>query len=148
VLKAKITTRRLLAVAALFVLALAAVTWYMASREVRRATDDGFSMLEDKVSPDKKHRLLVYHYDTGAFGYSRAFWAVTPADYQNINLADYELPDRYMGEGWSEDGELLIKKWEPYYYPDEYIELETGAELYGVRIRLNTEEAKQSSTPK
>jgi len=148
VLKQKITTRRSAAFATVFVFALAAVAWCVANREVRHVTDDGFILLEDKPSPDRKHLLLAYRYDTGAFGYSRTFWAVTPPDYQNINLADYKIPDRYIAEDWSEGGELLIKKWEPYYYPDEYVDLKTEDELYGVRIRLITEGSKQKVSEK
>src|SRR5438105_2276742 len=92
----------------------------------RRATDPDFILLENIVSANQQFRILVYHYDTGAFGYSRAFWAVTPLDYHKLNLADYELPDGYEAKGWSEQNELLVQKWEPYYYRQKLGELKTG----------------------
>jgi len=55
-------------------------------KEERRVTDDAFIMMEDIVSPDRQHRILVYQYDTGAFGYSRVWWAVTPNEYRDLNL--------------------------------------------------------------
>lgn len=78
------------------------------SRERRRSTDPAFILLESHPSPDKRFVLLVYHFDTGAFGYSRLWWAVTPTNYGGINLEPYELPDGYMGVGWAATGELEV----------------------------------------
>jgi len=107
-------------------------------------------MLENTPSPNKQYRILIYHYDIGAFGYSRAFWAVTPYSYNDLNLIDYELPDGYLTKGWSEQNELLVERWEPYYYREKIVELKTGDLFQGVRIKLveplNSKNGKNSGT--
>jgi hypothetical protein len=105
-------------------------------KEKRRVTDDAFILLENLPSPNGQYRILVYHYDTGAFGYSRVWWAVTPNEYRELNLADYEIPDGYKTVRWSNEGELLVSKWEPYYYRQKLGELNTGDVFKNVNVRL------------
>jgi hypothetical protein len=105
-------------------------------REKRRVSDDSFVMVENAVSPDGQHRILVYHYDQGAFGDSRAWWAITPPDYQYLDLTNYELPNCYETEGWLEGGELLISKREPCHCREKRVELKTGDVLMGVKTRV------------
>jgi hypothetical protein len=113
----------------------------------RRATDHDFIMLDNTPSPNQKYRILIYHYDNGAFGYSRTFWAVTPFEYQNLNLANYEIPDGYQAKGWSAENDLLVEKWEPYYYRQKLGELRTGDLFKGVRVKL-IESAQNKSEAK
>ncbi len=109
---------------------------YLFSETPRRISDPDFIMLENVPSPNQQHRILIYQYDTGAFGYSRAWWSVTPDSYQNLDLTDYELPDGYMTKGWSEQNEVLVEKWEPYYYRQKLGDLKTGDIFQGVKVRL------------
>ncbi len=126
--------KRLLPIVLLLVFSITACDIF--DKEERRVTDDAFIMMEDIVSPDGQHRILVYQYDTGAFGYSRVWWTVTPNEYRDLNLADYEIPDGYKAVGWSNEGELLVSKWEPYYYRQKLGELNTGDVFMDVKVRL------------
>ena len=74
--------------------------------ESRKDTDDDFVSLDNLLSPDGKTRIVVYHYDTGAFGYSRVWWAVVPAASRGVNLIPFELPDGYQAIGWSNEGDV------------------------------------------
>ncbi len=106
---------------------------------VRKATDPHFILLGNELAPDGNARILIYQYDTGAFGYSRAWWAITPESFTDLNLVKFELPDGYMAEGWSPDGDLLISKWTPYYFTEgqmREIEFNTGDRLHERRIRI------------
>jgi hypothetical protein len=102
----------------------------------RHLTDNDCIVEENTLSPNKKFRLLIYRFDAGAFGDGRIFWAVTPADATNPNLVNYELPDGYQADGWTADNELIVKKWEPYYYREKLGELRTGDTFNGVKVKL------------
>ncbi len=104
--------------------------------EVRKFTDPDFVLLKQDFSPDQNHVALSYQYDTGAFGYSRVWWAVVPKDFEDLNLAKFELPDGYKITGWAPSGILMIEKWDPYYFPKDEIELATGNNFHGVSIRV------------
>ena len=107
------------------------------SHETRKSTDPGFVLLAKEMSPDQRHIALTYQYDQGALGFSRIWWAVAPQKFQDVNLADFELPDGYKISGWDEEsGDLIVKKWEPYYDRKEYVDLSTGNILHGVHIRV------------
>ena len=93
-------------------------------------------MLEKVLSPDAQHALLIYNLDTGALGYSRTWWAVVPASYGGLNLADYDLPDGWQAAGWSPAGELLVQKWKPYYDVDRPHNFVTGEKFRGVTVRV------------
>ena len=80
--------------------------------------------------------MLIYRFDAGAFGDGRVFWAVTPADATKPNLVNYELPDGYKANGWTADNELIVEKWEPYYYRQKLGELKTGDTFNGVKVKL------------
>lgn len=134
----KITRRTKILVAVLLVTAAipVAVCVIMLSSWPYRmhASDEWFVMLENEPSQDGESRLLMFQYDTGAFGYSRVFWAVTPYDYTGLNLAKYTLPDGYKGVGWTEEGELIVEEWEPYYFVDRKRDLKTGDTFKGVPL--------------
>ncbi|HET9314411.1 MAG TPA: hypothetical protein VFQ51_02435 [Vicinamibacteria bacterium] len=106
----------------------------VACEPARRSTDPDFILLESQLSPSGRFRLVKYHYDIGALGYSRGFAAVTRPVFEGLNLRPYEIPDGYLAEGWSTKDELLLKTWKPYYDPDNTRTLTTGDELLGVRV--------------
>jgi hypothetical protein len=56
--------------------------------------------------------------------------------YSDLNLAEYELPDGYRTTAWSKQNEVLVEKWEPYYYRENLAELKTGDIFKGVKVRL------------
>jgi hypothetical protein len=62
--------------------------------------------------------------------------AVTPADATNPNLVKYELPDGYQANGWTGDNELIVEKWEPYYYRQKLSELKDGDIFNGLKIKI------------
>jgi len=106
---------------------------YFAREEPQRyLTDKDCVVEENTLSPNNKFRLLIYRFDVGAFGDGRIFWAVTPADAINPNLFNYELPDGYQANGWTADNELIVEKWEPYYYRQKLGELKDGDVFNGV----------------
>lgn len=106
-------------------------------QETRKSTDTGFVLLANEMSPDQRHMALTYQYDQGALGFSRIWWAVAPKKFEDVNLADFELPDGYKISGWDEEnGDLLVIKWEPYYDQEEYVDLSTENTLHGVHIRV------------
>lgn len=98
--------------------------------------DEDFILLSDQTSPNRRHRLLEYHFDHGAHGYSRIFWAIIPTntDTTKIDLTDYILPDGYKAISWRSTGEAVIEKWEPYYSKDDGTVLNTGDMYLGIRI--------------
>jgi hypothetical protein len=117
--------------------AVYALKWYCAEEEPQRyARDRDFILLDAIVSPNNQHTLVIYQYDIGALGETRVWWAVTGIEYQNVNLAKYELPDGYEGIGWSKENDLLVSKWEPYYYRTKLGELNTGDTFNGVKVKL------------
>lgn len=144
------TVRKKIFIVVMLLAAVLVVSYFFVDEEQERhITDSGFIMLENTLSPNQQNRILVYHYDIGATGYSRAFWAITPTDFQTLNLSPYELPDGYMAAGWSDEGELLVKKWEPYYYRQKFGELATGNFFKGVKVQLvEAEESMKSPLPK
>jgi len=110
---------------------------YFASEDPKRyLTDNDCVVEENTLSPNKKFRLLIYRFDAGAFGDGRVFWAVTPADAINPNLFNHELPDGYQANGWTADNELIVEKWEPYYYRERLGELKDGDIFNGVKVKL------------
>ena len=110
---------------------------YFAREEPQRHLTDRDCVVEkNTLSPNKKFRLLIYRFDVGAFGDGRIFWAVVPADATNPNLVNYELPDGYQANGWTAGNELIVEKWEPYYYRKKLGELKTGDTVNGVKVKL------------
>jgi hypothetical protein len=114
-------------------------SFVFAEKIERRARDEGFVMLRNELSPNGFHRLLIYQYDTGAFGYSRVWWAVTPENYSELDLVVYELPDGYLAKGWTMNGRLQISKWRPYYFTEgekETVSIQSGDSFRGVTVEL------------
>lgn len=78
--------------------------------------DSSFVLLKSQISPNKKFQFFEYQFDNGGFGYSRVFWSVIKNDSTITALGKGLLPDGYKVLEWTDDNELLIEKWEPYYY--------------------------------
>jgi len=96
---------------------------------------ENFILLSKKESPNKTYVIIEYQFDTGAFGYSRVFWAICPNEkLDNLNLERYLLPDGYKAINWTEQNDLIIEKWEPYYYKSKIVNLNSGDVFKGVRI--------------
>ena len=65
-------------------------------------------MRKNTSSPDGKHRIIEYEYDLGTLGYGAGATAITPSQYQNLNLADYKIPNCYESLGWMETNDLIL----------------------------------------
>ncbi len=63
-------------------------------------SDKDFIEISREYSPNKEKVILVYNYDTGAFGYSRAFTAILDANNLENNLLPNNLPDKYYNAKW------------------------------------------------
>jgi hypothetical protein len=110
-------------------------------REKRYVTDSDFVMIENTLSPDGKHRIITFSIDAGAFGDGIGRAAVTPPEYQNLNLANYEIPLCYKSFGWTEQSELIIaiekelQKTSTLCEPKDY-DLKTGDTLQDVKVQV------------
>lgn len=98
--------------------------------------DSSFVLLKSQTSPNNNFQFFEYHFDNGGFGYSRVFWSVIRNDSTKFELEKGLLPDGYKALEWTDGNELLIKKWEPYYYKDEEIELKSGDLINEVKLKL------------
>jgi hypothetical protein len=106
------------------------------STEGWHITDDAIIIYRDEISPESTHRLISYQYDFGAAGETRLWWAVLPYECEGLDLRGYDLPDGYKAIAWSDKNELLVQKWDPYYYMSDTVELNTGDIFKGVRIKI------------
>jgi hypothetical protein len=109
-------------------------------REKRYVTDSDFVMKENTLSPDGKHRAITFRIDAGAFGDGIGRVAITPPEYQNLNLANYEIPLCYESFGWTDANELIVSidEYSPNITicePNQY-ELKTGDILQGVKVQV------------
>ncbi len=95
-----------------------------------------FVLLKSKISPNKKFQFYEYQFDNGGFGYSRVFWSVIKNDSTIFELEKGLLPDGYKVIEWTEDNELLIEKWQPYYYKDKEVELTDNQLINKAKIKL------------
>jgi hypothetical protein len=98
--------------------------------------DSSFVLLKSKVSPNNEFQFFEYQFDNGGFGYSRVFWSVIKNDSTILGLETGLLPDGYKALEWTANNELVIEKWEPYYYKDEEVELKSGDLINGVKLKL------------
>jgi hypothetical protein len=105
-----------------------------------------FLLIEEKKSNTGKYTLLIYKFHIAGLGYTRIYWAVLPCGHvgrEREDLSAYELPEGYMGIGWSENDELVIEEWRPYYFMGRNTVLKTGDMFKGVRIRLHEKRNKR-----
>ncbi|MFA7327657.1 MAG: hypothetical protein WC121_13390 [Candidatus Kapaibacterium sp.] len=98
--------------------------------------DSSFVLLDSQVSPNKKFKFFKYQFDNGGFGYSRVFWSVIRNDTTLNKIEHGLLPDGYKAIEWTDDNELIIEKWEPYYYKDKEVELTDRNTINNVKIKL------------
>ncbi len=98
--------------------------------------DENFNLLKVQISPNKKFKFFEYQFDNGGFGYSRTFWSVVGNDSTKHNLEKGILPDGYRALDWTNDNELIIEKWKPYYFINEAFELKSGDLINGVKLKL------------
>ena len=68
------------------------------------------------------------------------FWSVVKANSLNPDLSKSLIPDEYHIKGWSENNELILEEWEPYYYKSEEVDLSSGMEFLGVKIIVLSED--------
>jgi hypothetical protein len=107
-----------------------------------KISDKDLRVWRNTLSPKGGSRIVIYQHDTGALGYGRVFWAVTPADIENIDLANFKLPDGYRAEGWTRDGDLQVSKWQPYYGIRDKRTLNEGDSFNGQTVRLVPNDSK------
>ena len=97
--------------------------------------DASFVLISKSISPNKKHKYYEYQFDNGGFGYSRVFWSVIENNENKADLENGLIPDEFKIVGWTNENELILKKWKPYYGINK-TELKNGIELNGVKITL------------
>ncbi len=100
------------------------------------STDSNFRLISEVESRDDNFKIIEYNFDTGAFGYSRNFWAIVPKEHSDINLRNYQLPDGYKAIGWTSQNQAKIISWDPYYRVERSKDLESGEMINGVQIVL------------
>ena len=98
--------------------------------------DSNFVLLNSEVSPDRKFKFYKYQFDNGGFGYSRVFWSVIKNDSTLTGLEIGLLPDGYKAIAWTDESNLIIEKWEPYYIVNLEVELTDHSKINGVRVKL------------
>jgi hypothetical protein len=118
------------------VLAIASFAYLDNMSKDRNASDSSFILIDEKISKDKKLKLITYKLDIGALGYSRIYWAVVPQQYRDLNLRSFELPDGYKGIGWTDRNQLLVEEWVPYYHIERQFKLNDGELYKGAQIKI------------
>jgi hypothetical protein len=98
--------------------------------------DSSFVLLNEQVSPSERFICYEYQFDNGGFGYSRVFWSVIENDPEQTKLEKGLLPDGYKAIEWTINDELVIEKWDPYYFKDKEVLLNSGDEFNGVKLKL------------
>jgi hypothetical protein len=98
--------------------------------------DSSFVLISSSPSPDETYKYYEYQFDNGGFGYSRVFWTVIKNGSTEVELQNGLIPDGYKVIGWTNESELILEKWEPYYHVGEKIELEDGMKINKVKIIL------------
>lgn len=101
-----------------------------------KITDRDLRIWRNTVSPDGRSRIVIYQHDTGALGYGRVFWAVTPANVDSVDLTKFKLPDGYRAEGWTVENELKVSRWQPYYGIRDNREIREGDLFNGIEVKF------------
>ncbi len=128
--------RVLLVISGFIIIGALILVFQLNSHSGNNLKDSDFVLLKSQVSPNKEFQFYEYQFDNGGFGYSRVYWAVIENDSNIFELDDGLLPDGYRIVGWTDNSELLIEKWEPYYYKDTVVDLESGNLFNGVKLIL------------
>ncbi len=98
--------------------------------------DSSFVLISSSASPDETYKYYEYQFDNGGFGYSRVFWSVIKNGSTEVDLQKGLIPDRYKIIGWTNESELILEKWKPYYHVTNNLELEDGMKINKVKIIL------------
>jgi hypothetical protein len=98
--------------------------------------DNDLKVWRNTLSPDGRHRIVIDQHDTGALGFGRVFWAVTPGELDGTDLTEFKLPDGYRAEGWTDDGHLEISTWKPHYGIRDSRDINEGDLFNGVKVRM------------
>jgi len=96
--------------------------------------DEKLIIISDSISPSGKYKYYEYQFDNGGLGRGRVFWSVTENNGLEKNLYLEKIPDGYKTKGWTINNELILEKWDPYYYKDKNVELNNGSEYNGIKI--------------
>jgi hypothetical protein len=97
--------------------------------------DADFVLISDSISPNRKYKYYEYQFDNGGFGYSRVFWSVIENKEIESDLQKGLIPDGFKIVSWTNENELILEKWEPY-YEIKKTELKNGMKINGVKISL------------
>lgn len=97
--------------------------------------DANFVLISESISPNLKYKYYEYQFDNGGFGYSRVFWSVIENTKNKYDLEKGLIPDGFKIKGWTNENELILEKWEPYYEINK-VELKSGTNFNGVKITL------------
>ncbi|MDG4946230.1 hypothetical protein NMK71_07380 [Weeksellaceae bacterium KMM 9713] len=98
--------------------------------------DPHIILLEDSISPNRKFKYYAYQFDNGGLGYSRVFWSVIENNDSLKDLVNGLIPTGYKIKAWSNENELILEKWKPYYESDPAYELDGIKRYNGVDIRV------------
>lgn len=98
--------------------------------------EPNLNILSESISPDKKFKYYEYQFDNGGFGYSRVFWSVIKNDQNKNDLEKGLVPNGYKIIEWNNNGELILKKWKPYYESNTTYELDGTTEFNGTKIKV------------
>lgn len=91
---------------------------------------------KESSSPDNMYKYYEYQFDNGGLGYSRLFWSVIKNDNKEHNLENGILPNGYKVIGWTENNELILEKWAPYYDSQPKYILENKSKHKGIKINI------------
>lgn len=117
-------------------------------RSEQYLNDKALIIMEEYTSPNQKNKILVYQFDNGGLGYSRVFWAILPVPFdEKEGLNNYIIPDGYKAVGWSDKNELILEKWEPYYYKDKEVNLVSGNKWNNISIIIKPVSLNESTQP-
>jgi hypothetical protein len=106
-------------------------------KEKQYLTDKTLIVLEEITSNNKENKIIKYVFDLGAIGDSRVFWAIIPTKFDKQEpINDFIIPDGYKAIGWTNKDEIILEKWEPYYYKNEIIEYKNGDKFNNLTLIL------------
>ena len=94
-------------------------------------------ILTDSISPDQKYKYYEYQFDNGGLGYSRVFWSVIENKQNKTDLEKGLIPTGYKIIGWTQNSELILQKWVPYYETNTTYDLKTKTEFNGIKIKIS-----------
>ena len=117
---------------AIILLTISLVVWNFLRDKVY-VSDSDFVMRENKLAPDGNHRIIEFDIDIGALGYS-GWQAITPSDYEDLNLAKYKLPRCVDAFGWTDESELIVSIEDC--NPFEQNEVKAGNILQDVKVQI------------